>query len=200
MESLFRRIQRFAVVLLFMVLFIYALSEARLLLYPLVLAVLFSYLLYPFSSWLEKKGFPRIVANLTAILVVVAIIGTAIHIISSQVDSLAQRWPELKERADTNIDRISYSVSSLFGASPEEMKTWLSDQLKSASENKSVLTDTILPSTIGTIMAIGLIPVYVFLLLFYRNKLYSFVMMVTSGFSCTLPPVIFGVRMLFSVN
>ena len=178
MERLFRIIQRFAVVLLFIVLFIYALSEARLLLYPLVLAVLFSYLLYPWSSGLEKKGVPRILANLSAILLALSVVGTTLYLIYKQIDKLAQQWPELKEQAETNIDRISYSVSSLFGMSASEMKTWLSDQLSSASENQSVLTDTILPSTTGTIMAIGLIPVYVFLLLFYRDKLYRFFMMV----------------------
>lgn len=178
MERSFRMIQRFAVVLIFVVLFIYALSEARLLLYPLVLAALFSYLLFPLSSWLEKKGFPRILANLSAILLVVAVIGTAGYIISRQVDMLAQRWPELKEKAEANIDRISYSISSLFDVPPDEMKTWLSEQLTSASENRSVLADTILPSTFGTIMAIGLIPVYIFFLLYYRNKLCTFFMMV----------------------
>lgn len=178
MEGLFRKIQRLAVALLFIVLFVYALSEARLLLYPVVLAVLFSYLLYPLSSWLEKGGIPRILANLSAILLVVSIVGTAVYIFSGQVDLFAQRWPDLKGQAETNIDRLSSSVSSLFGVSPTEMKTWLSEQLSSASENRSVLADTILPSTMGTIMAIGLIPVYVFFLLYYRDKLYAFFMMV----------------------
>jgi predicted PurR-regulated permease PerM len=178
MERLFRIIQRFAVVLLFIILFIYALSQARLLLYPLVLAVLFSYLLYPMSSGLEKKGVPRILANFSAILVVASIVGTALYIIYRQIDLLAQQLPQLKEQAEANIDRISQSVSSLFGMSASEMKTWLNEQLSAASENNSVLTDTILPSTTGTIMAIGLIPVYVFLLLYYRNKLYDFFMMV----------------------
>lgn len=178
MERLFRVIQRFAVVLLFIILFIYALSEARLLLYPLVLAVLFSYLLHPVSSGLEKKGVPRILANFSAIVLAVAIVGTAVYTIYTQIDLLAQQGPQLKEKAEANIDRISYSVSSLFGMSASEMKTWLSDQMSAASENHSVLTDTILPSTTGTIMALGLIPVYVFLLLYYRDKLYNFFMMV----------------------
>lgn len=178
MERLFRIIQRFAVVLLFIVLFIYALSEARLLLYPLVLAVLFSYLLYPLSSGLEKKGVPRILANLSAILLALSVVGTTVYLIYKQIDRLAQQWPELKEQAEANIDRISHSVSSIFGMSASEMKSWLSDQLSAASENQSVLTDTILPSTTGTVMAIGLIPVYVFLLLYYRNKFHDFFMMV----------------------
>ena len=178
MERLFRIIQRLAVVLLFFILFIYALSEARLLLYPLVLAALFSYLLYPVSSGLEKKGVPRIVANLTAIVVAASIIGTAVYTIYKQIDLLAQQLPELKEQTEANIDRISYSVSSFFGMSASEMKTWFNEQLSAASENHSLLTDTIVPSTTGTIMAIGLIPVYVFLLLYYRDKLYHFFMMV----------------------
>ena len=178
MERLFRIIQRFAVVLLFIILFIYALSEARLLLYPVVLAVLFSYLLYPVSSWLEKKGIPRILANFSAIVFAASIVGTALYIIYKQIDLLAQQLPRLKEQAEANVDRISHFVSSLFGMSASEMKTWLNEQLSAAFENHSVLTDTILPSTTGTIMAIGLIPVYVFLLLYYRDKLYDFFMMV----------------------
>ena len=42
-------------ILLFSILFIYALREAKHFLYPIALAVLFSYLLFPLTNFLEKK-------------------------------------------------------------------------------------------------------------------------------------------------
>ena len=48
-------LERVTYILLFTILFIYALREAKHFLYPIALAVLFSYLLYPLVELLEVK-------------------------------------------------------------------------------------------------------------------------------------------------
>lgn len=178
MHKIYLIIYRLGVILLSIILFIYALVQARTLLYPLVLAVLFSYLLYPIGKWLERRGFHRILANFIIIIGTFIFVSSVIYIIYSQVGLLAEELPELRHQAEHNVNRITESISSTIGVSTTEFKDWINAQLNSLSENSDLLFNTIFPSTATTLMAIGLMPVYIFLLLYYRNKLVDFIMMI----------------------
>lgn len=178
MERLFRIGHRATIVLLFTVLFFYGLSQARLILYPLVLGVLFSYLLYPIASGLEYRGVPRIIANLASILLGLLIIGGVAYLIFYQLNLLLADLPALKEQARKNLDEMGASLASTFQVSESKFDSWVDDQAKNATGSESALMDKIFPITTSTLMALGLLPVYVFLFLFYRNKLEQFILMV----------------------
>lgn len=178
MERLLRIGHRATIVLLFAVLFFYGLSQARLVLYPLVLGVLFSYLLYPVASGLESRGVPRIVANLASILLGLVVIGGVAYLVFYQLNLLLENLPELKEQARKNLDEIGQALASTFQVSESKFDSWVDDQAKNATGSGSALMNTIFPMTTSTLMALGLLPVYVFLFLFYRNKFEQFIYMV----------------------
>jgi predicted PurR-regulated permease PerM len=178
MKKLFRIIQRLAIILLFLILFLYALDNARTLLYPIILAILFSYLLFPVGQWLERQGMSRIPANFTIIIFSAMIIGSMLLVLYSQLGLYIQDLPELRKHAGNNINRISESISSYIGISPEKLRDWVNTELKEFPGEGGFLYNTIFPSTTGTLTAMGLMPVYVFLFLYYRDKLYRFSMMI----------------------
>jgi predicted PurR-regulated permease PerM len=178
MDKLFRVIYRFTIVLLFIILLIFALKEARLFLYPLVLGVLFSYLLYPMARWLEQKRLHRIPATLLSIVVAACIIGSVVYIIYWQLGLLAEELPQLQKQAQQNINSISQSISSYFGLSAQEFKDWVNRQAGRLADSGGQYMTTIFSSTTSTLAVIGIMPVYIFLLLYYRNKFLDFVMMI----------------------
>ena len=67
-------ILRLTVVLLFLWLSYFILTEFRNYLYPITLGGLFAYLLYPIASYLEKHKVPRILANILSILLGIAVV------------------------------------------------------------------------------------------------------------------------------
>jgi predicted PurR-regulated permease PerM len=174
---MYRYIQKGAVILLFFILLIYALVEARTLLYPIALSMLFAFLLLPVANYLESKGFTRILTNFVVIFGSAAIIALVVYIMYSQVGFLLREAPDLKEQALANVESIAENISKRVGVSTDDFKTWIKQHISNLGDNQFFIT-TIFPSTTTTVMAIGLMPVYVFMILYYRDKFYKFLMMI----------------------
>jgi len=164
------QLKRLTYILLCGVLLVYVLVEARDFLYPLFLAVLFSYLLYPVVKKLEAWGVPRILANFITILTGMALFIGLLILLYKQLANFLGDFPALQEQAMRNIDRLQHTIDDEFGASDPDDEQWLRHQVNSAFESGgSLLTDLLMGMT-STLTKFGLIPVYIFLMLYYRNK------------------------------
>lgn len=169
-----RKIKQLTFVLLFAILLVYVLVEAREFLYPILMAVLFSYLLYPVVSKFEEWGVPRIVANVLTILAGMATVVGILVLLYQQLSSFLGDMPALQEQAFKNIDRLQFSLERKFGEFETANKLWLRRQVADAFQLSGSLITSVLKATTDTLVKFGLMPVYVFLLLYYRNKLENF--------------------------
>ncbi len=176
MSRVYELIKKAAVILLFVVLFIYAVIKAKILLYPIVLAVLFAFLLLPLANYLERKGFTRILTNFIVIFAAAAVISALMYLLYSGIGNLVSELPMLKEQASANVEGMTQSISDRLGVSTSEFRGWVNKRISMLDEN-NLFINTIVPSTTSTIMAIGIMPVYIFLMLYYRDKIYMFLMM-----------------------
>ncbi|MFW5886692.1 MAG: AI-2E family transporter, partial [Bacteroidota bacterium] len=73
---------RYVFILLAVILTIYAIIQARDFLYPIAFGVLLSYLFLPVANYLEKEGFPRIVAILICLIfsiIILVILGKFLY-------------------------------------------------------------------------------------------------------------------------
>jgi len=69
LQKRFSFLERITFILLFSVLLVYVLVVAKHILYPIVLALLFSYFIFPLVDFLENKArFPRALAILSSFL------------------------------------------------------------------------------------------------------------------------------------
>jgi len=176
MSRVFELIKKAAVVLFFIVLLTYALIQAKTLLYPIVLAMLFSFLLLPIANFLERKGFTRILTNFIVIFAAAAVMSALAYLLYSRIGNLISEFPDLKEHASENVESMTRAISDRVGVSTNEVRDWVNKRISTLGEN-NLFVNTIIPSTTSTIMAIGLMPVYIFLMLYYRDKIYMFLMM-----------------------
>lgn len=176
MENNHRRIKRLTYWLLFLVLLVYVLVEAREFLYPLVMAMLIAYLLYPVVKWLEKVGVPRILANFLTILTAMALLAGILVLLYKQLSVFVTDFPELKEKALTNIDRMQAIIDRKFSDSSQANEHWLRLQVSNALDLSGNALASVLLATTSTVTKFGLMPVYTFLMLYYRNKFEIFLL------------------------
>lgn len=162
--------------LLFIILLIFALIQARNFLYPLALGILFSYLLYPVSSSFEKMSMPRIPSILISILLGIIIVSGFVFLIYKSITGFLADIPDLKEQALTNLDSLNLMIESKIGISSVEQREWIKIQLGNFFDTGTLLYDTAFTGTVGTLVKAGLLPVYVFFILYYRNKFYEFIL------------------------
>lgn len=142
------------------------------LLVPLALAVLFAYLLYPVAQRLEQNNIPRIATNFILIIGSIAIVSGAAYGIILLITAFTDNLPAIKEQVDQNITQFRWALGSTFGVTAEQLDS-IVDSIRGSGE---YITE-FFTGTANTILTMGLIPVYTFLLLFYRDKFRTFVQM-----------------------
>ncbi len=168
--------QRTAFILLAIFLFFYGLIAVRNFLYPIAFGFVLAYLGYPLARWFEIKGIPRILANFIVILGTLALlIGfliAAYHIITP----IAIDFSDLANKAIDNLTKMGVRAGQYFGIDTNNMEETISKQVGSAFEAGGKQLGNIFSATTNTIVAFGLLPVYIFLFLYYRTKFMYFLL------------------------
>jgi len=149
---------------------VFILIVTQQLLVPLFFAILFAYALYPAADRLEKFGLPRILTNLLLIFTSLFVIGLVLFGFILLINSFSEDIPQIREQVSENLSTIKERLESSVGISEA--------QIDQATENLQDLGQYIgqfFTATANTVLIIGLIPVYTFLMLFYRNKFREFI-------------------------
>lgn len=174
----FNIITRSVILMLFFLLFYTFLIEFKNFLYPIFLGILFAYLLYPVAKFFEKRSVPRIPGILLSVFIGIVIVYGTIFFIYTQLKYFLKDIPTLEAQAVKNIDTFFYQLESQFGAVSDiqqsDIKKTISEFFQSGTDN----LDTILTATAQTAFTVFIMPVYIFFLLYYRNKYRDFILMV----------------------
>lgn len=167
---------RLTFTLLFVILLVYGLIVVRNFLYPLALAILIAYLLYPLVKFLETHKIPRIIAILSSIISGIILISGVIYLLSTQVGVFVDDFPTLKAQALENIQTLNRFIEQTSGLDVNIDKEFIKERLSLLFESGSDFLQTAFSATAGTIAKIALLPVYVFFFLYYRNKFAIFIL------------------------
>ena len=144
---------------------------------PLGFAFLLSILFHPLVQWLERKRIPRGLAILIAIILGFLIVGSVVFFLVTQFASFSEALPQLKDKLHELLFNFQNWLSSKFGISSAKQAQWVKQSLSGGSQ---VLGSTVSAFT-GALVVILIVPVYVFLLLFYRPLLVNFISEVFAG-------------------
>jgi predicted PurR-regulated permease PerM len=90
------------------VLVVAALYLANKVLIPVALAILFTFILAPLVSWLQRHGLKRVLAVSAVVLVTFALLGGFLWIVAEEVSALG-------EQMETNSQRIAAKIADLQG-------------------------------------------------------------------------------------
>ena len=160
-------------VLLGIVLVVYILSITAGILIPFAIAVLFAILLNPLNNFFQRR-FPRIISILFTLLLATIVLVSIVYFLSTRILMFSESLPLLKVKLNILLTQAQNWVQSYLGIS-------LSKQLEilkgSFSGNSSILSNTV-GTILGTMSVLVLIPIYVFLLLFYKPLILDFLFQV----------------------
>ncbi|MFW6227403.1 MAG: AI-2E family transporter [Bacteroidota bacterium] len=164
--------------LLAIILFIYGLIIIKPFLYPIAFGFLLAYLLLPVVTWLERHNIPRILANLISIIGALVIIGSLALIAYRQIAPFTIELPNLAERGLKNLTEMLSDLGEYFGFEKATTRDYLHKQSSQMLKTGTDFLRALFSATTSTIVAIGLMPVYIFLFLYYRTKFMYFLLMV----------------------
>ncbi|HTB30941.1 MAG TPA: AI-2E family transporter [Bacteroidia bacterium] len=152
--------------------FIFILYIGQRIIVPLVYATIIAILLNPLVNFLVRIGVNKIIA--ISIVVTVAIIAVAgvLYVVSSQIGMISDTYPALKLKFNVTSTQITQWVSQKFNIRISKINEWVTVTQTEAISNLAVgekLTEA------GQMLMTGiLLPVYLFMILYYKPLLMEF--------------------------
>ncbi len=166
----FPLIIRMSFILLFLIMSFYLLVEFKFYLTPLILGILFAYLLFPIANFFEQRKVPRILANIISIVIGSSVIYGIGFFIYKQFGIFLHDLPALKEQAAENINIMISKVETYLGIQTGELKHETALLIQNFFESPAQVFRKAFGATFNTVFTILIMPVYIFFLLYYRDK------------------------------
>lgn len=160
-----------ATVILFGVtLFVYILFNLQDILIPLSLATILAMLLNPLCNWFQHHKIPKIFSIIFTLLLAIIAFGGILYFLSSQIARLSDTLPLLKQKFSLLTTQFGQWVQLHFNIT---LKKQL-ELINNAINGNQAMFGSTLSTALGTIGIILLLPVYIFLLLFYKTLILNF--------------------------
>ena len=148
---------------------IYGLILVRNIVLPMVFAGVFAVVLTPFAMFIEKKT-GRILSILIVLIAALSFMLLLTWFTIAQLSALVKSLPNLESQFTTFINDLTASINEYFRISTEEQGKLLKDGLAGLT---AVATEVV--SSTGYLAYFFVqVPIYIFLFLFYREKLRLF--------------------------
>lgn len=161
---------RATVTLFGLMLFVYLLYVLKAILIPLAFAAMIAILLNPFVNWLKKKKVPNVVAIIISLLVTILLVAGVMVFISSQIAKFTHNMPELQEKFSELFHHFQLWMQANYSLTIQKQQQLLSEV---GASLKPLIGQT-LGTVLGTLSVIVLLPIYIFLMLFYKTLILNF--------------------------
>jgi predicted PurR-regulated permease PerM len=159
-----------------------ALVYGKTLLLPFFFAILFANLLLPIVNWLSRKGFNRVFSILPPLVLSVIVLITVIILLSNQVAGFFQDLPTLREKSQELISTFQNWVKEHVHITVNKQNQYIEETKENLKDQAPKIVGVTFASLFGILTYSVLIPIYTFLLLYYRGILKTFLIKVfTNG-------------------
>jgi predicted PurR-regulated permease PerM len=162
-------------VLFFLFLVFAGLYFAKPFLVPIAFAGLLSMLFLPISRRLERKGVSRGIATLLCILMLLAVVAGLVALLVWQVKDLAGDAGQMEQRLTQVVTQLKQTLSNSLGVSPEQQKELFQQQGQGGGGAGKMITG-LMGSIMSFLVDAVLVLVYIFLFMFFRRHLKTFIL------------------------
>jgi len=161
-------------VLIGTVAFFFILYIGRGIIIPLVFALILAILLNPVVNFLQRKT-NRVIAIVLVVFFALLIILAVVYFISSQVGMFSEALSQLKQKFTLLLTDSVNWISQTFNVSTEKINEWITKTKGEGINSSTIIIGQTLTTLSGILVIIFLLPVYVFMFLFYKPLLLDFV-------------------------
>src|SRR3954470_11606232 len=166
---------RFALILLIIWLILYGVYIGQDILLPFGFAFLIAILLQPVEKLFLRLKLPRVIAILTTLLLAFIFLFSLVTFILQQVSSFVSDVPAIERNLSHFFNDVQSWVSRTFNFSRQQQQEVIGQAKgKNVDTTTAIATGTINILT-TSLLSLTLVPIYVFLFLYYRNHLLLFI-------------------------
>ena len=170
---------KLAMVLVSLIALFYIAIWGKSFLAPLIFALLFSVLLLPVANFIEKVfHFPRSLASLLSVLLLVSSLIGLFYLVGSQVSSLAEDWPQFKQQVLSSVNNLQQWISMKFHIRIKQQNNYVNNATSKLLETGSSIIGDALVSLSSLVLFLVFIMIDTFFLLYYRRLIVKFLVAV----------------------
>ena len=142
---------------------------------PLLFAILFAILLHPVVNFLERLKIKRVAAIFITLIIAFSLVTLLFAFLINQASMFSDTWPQLVDKFTQTLNQIVSGASGYLNIDAQKIHAWITNSISelinisNAAIGKAIVT-------LGTgVMLTLLIPLYIFLMLYYQPLIIEFI-------------------------
>lgn len=144
---------------------------------PLLMAFFISILLLPVYRFFTRLRVPDFLAILIPLLLMLTLVALLGWFFSAQTGKLIAEFPQIQKNVSMHLNSLSKWIDDISHVSTSEQVKFINGQSNKLLSSAAGWIGGAAGSVTSTFLFIGLIPIYVFLMLNYKNLLLRFIFM-----------------------
>jgi predicted PurR-regulated permease PerM len=151
------------------------LNIAQSIIVPIIFAIIIAIVLHPVVNFLVKIRINRLLAIIITLAITFIIIAAIGALILSQASSFSDSWPILVEKFTIVLNQTISWAAGYFDINPVNIHGWITNAKAELMSNSSAVIGKTIVSVGSGLVVLFLVPVYVFMILFYEPLLLDFI-------------------------
>ncbi|MCX6566161.1 MAG: AI-2E family transporter [Candidatus Aminicenantes bacterium] len=142
---------------------------------PLVFAIVIAIALHPIVNFLVRLKINRVIAIVLTLALTVLVIAAFSALMISQGIRFSESWPILSEKFNGFLNQTITAASRYFDINPQKIHAWIAKATSDIINTSTAAIGKTIVIISSALVVLFLIPVYVFLILFYKPILLEFI-------------------------
>lgn len=164
-----------ALLLVGLYVFISMLYIAQDIIVPVVFAVIIAIVLHPVVNFFIDRKIPRVLAIIITLSFTVLVAAALAILIFRQASKFSETWPVLVDKFTLMLNQATSWFSKYFDINPWVVHKWIVKTKAELLSNSNAAIGQTLFAVGNTVMVLFLVPVYVFIILYYNKLLIEFI-------------------------
>lgn len=144
---------------------------------PVIMAFFISIMLVPVYRFLIKHKFPEALAIFIPILLVAVFVALIVWFLSGQIGNLVDDFPQIKSNVELHLKSLSKWISSISDYSTTEQLNFINKKSNDLLAMGGKMASGAALTLSSVFVFVGLLPIYIYLILFYKDILLRFIFM-----------------------
>ncbi|MFI5453419.1 AI-2E family transporter [Pedobacter sp. UC225_61] len=142
---------------------------------PVIMAFFISIMLLPIYRFLRKRNVPKSLSIILPILLVLLFIAGIVWFLSAQVGILVDDFPQIKQNVAKHLQSLKEWISGFTKMSVSKQENFIKTKSDDLLGMAGSAAGGAFVTLSGVFVFVGLLPIYIYLILFYKDILLRFV-------------------------
>ena len=142
---------------------------------PIIYATIIAILLNPLVNFFTRHSINRVLAISISVMVAIIVTLGLVWFISVQATLFSETYPQLKIKFNQTSAQLIHWISQNFNIKANKINIWINETQRDAIRNMGGAIGNIITAINSFLIIIVLFPVYLFMILFYKNLLLEFI-------------------------